>query len=259
MDWNGIPFTDVFKRDAHIHLQEYSRQQLDVAIKRAMTRGIERFDCCGTEPSDWNRVSNLATLYPDKVFPYFGIHPWFAEESAIDVESDLAFLEAMLEKFPYAGVGEIGLDAKVENVDYQCYIFTQQLELAKRLGRPVAIHSTGMVGELYEQLKSYGGCFPELLIHSPSMSYEMAEKFLKLGAVFSFNLFILNEDYIRMRELAARVPPEAIRFETDSPRRIFANLGIKELDGLIGPEQLPEVHKEVLAIRRRYAARGVLS
>lgn len=259
MDWNGIPSTDVFKRDAHIHLQEYSHQQLDLAIQRAMGYGIQRFDCCGTEPADWKRVSNLAEQYPDKVFPYFGIHPWFADESSLDIESDFAFLESMLEKFSYAGVGEIGLDAKVENPDYQCYILSQQLEIATKWKRPVAIHCSGMVGELYEQLKPYAGCLPELLIHSPSMSYEMAEKFLKLGAVFSFNHFVLNEDYVRMREIAARVPPEAIRFETDSPRRIFSNLGIQELNGLIGPELLPEVHKEVLAIRRRYAARGVLS
>lgn len=259
MDWKGIPFTEVFKRDAHIHLQEYSHLQLDLAISRAIACDIVRFDCCGTEPGDWNRVSNLAKQYPDNVFPYFGVHPWYAEESAIDIESDFSFLRSMLEKIPYAGVGEIGLDVKVENTDYQGFILDQQLELAKELCRPVAIHSVGLIGELYEHLKPYAGCFPELLIHSPSMSYEMAEKFLKLGAVFSFNLFVLNEDFVRMREIAARVPPEAIRFETDSPRRILSGYEVAELNGLIGPECIPEVHKEVLAIRRRYASRGVLS
>lgn len=259
MEWNGVDSTDVFKRDAHIHLQEYSRQQLDVAIQRAKACGIVRFDCCGTEPSDWNRVSGLATLYPDVVFPSFGIHPWFADEKARDFVLDFDFLSAMLEKIPFAGIGEIGLDANVDNLDYQGYILDQQLELAKKLQRPVALHSVGAVGELYEHLKPYAGCVPEMLIHSPSMSYEMAEKFLKLGAVFSFNIFVLNEDYVRMRELAARLPPETIRFETDSPRRIFSGYGVGELNGLIGPELLPEVHKEVLAIRRRYAARGVLS
>lgn len=259
MDWNGVASTDVFKRDAHIHLQEYSHQQLDLAIKRAMARGIERFDCCGTMPSDWNRVSNLAMQYKDMVFPYFGIHPWYISEHDVDVEDVFEFLVSMLQKIPFAGVGEIGLDYKAGNFDYQKFIFSQQLELAKEYGRPVAVHTVGMVNELYEHLVQYKGCFPELLIHSPSMSYEMAEKFLKLGAIFSFNIFVLNEEYVRMRELAARIPPESLRFETDSPRRIFSGYEVPELNGLIGPELLPEVHKEVLAIRRRYAARGVLS
>lgn len=259
MDWNGIASTDVFKRDAHIHLQEYSHQQLDVAIKRAMTRGIERFDCCGTMPSDWNRVSNLAAQYRNIVFPYFGVHPWFISENDIDEEEVFSFLATMLEKIPYAGVGEMGLDYKAGNFDYQKSIFSQQLEIAKKYERPIAVHSVGMVNELYEQLKPYEGCFPELLIHSPSMSYEMAEKFLKLGAIFSFNIFVFNEDYVRMRELAARIPPEALRFETDSPRRIFSGYEVPELNGLIGPELLPIVHKEILAIRRRYASRGVIS
>ncbi len=258
MDWEGIASTDVFKRDAHIHLQEYSHQQLDLAVKRAMSRGIERFDCCGTMPSDWNRVSNLAAQYKDIVFPYFGIHPWYVSEHEIDVENVFEFLESLLEKIPYAGVGEIGLDYKAANFDYQNYILTQQLEIAKKYSRPIAVHSLGLVNELYERLKPYQGCFPELLIHSPSMSYEMAEKFLKLGAVFSFSVFVLKEEFVRMRELVARIPPEALRFETDSPRRIFSGFEVPELNGLIGPEILPQVHKEVLAIRRRYAARGVV-
>lgn len=258
MDWNGIASTDVFKRDAHVHLQEYSHQQLDLAIKRAMTRGIERFDCCGTMPSDWNRVSNLAAQYKDMVFPYFGIHPWYVSEHDIEEEEVFDFLVSMLEKIPYAGVGEIGLDYKAGNFDYQTFIFSQQLEIAKKYSRPIAVHSLGMVNELYEQLKPYQGCFPELLIHSPSMSVEMAEKFLKLGAVFSFSVFVMKEEYVRMRELAARIPSEALRFETDSPRRIFTGFEVPELNGLIGPEVLPQVHKEVLAIRRRFASRGVV-
>lgn len=259
MEWEGIPASDVFRRDAHIHLQEYSRHQLEHAIQRANAVGIVRFDCCGTEPGDWNRVSSLASYFPNQVFPNFGIHPWVAEKRSNDLETSFAFLCQMLEKIPFAGVGEIGLDIKAENCDYQNYVFTQQLELAKKYKRPVAVHCVGMVNELYEALRPFAGCFPELLLHSPSMSYEMAEKFLKLGAVFSFNVFVLNEDYVRMRELAARLPPESILFETDSPRRIVSGYGVPELNGLIGPELLPAVHKEVLAIRRRYASRGTLS
>ena len=248
--------------DTHCHIDDPQYAEgLDAFLAEQRKDGVQAILVPGVDSTSVKDVLEVCDRYPEYLFPALGLHPENVKE---DWEEQLRVLkeavdQRMSSSNPLIAIGEIGLDANVDNLDYQGYILDQQLELAKKLQRPVALHSVGAVGELYEHLKPYAGCVPEMLIHSPSMSYEMAEKFLKLGAVFSFNIFVLNEDYVRMRELAARLPPEAIRFETDSPRRIFSGYGVGELNGLIGPELLPEVHKEVLAIRRRYAARGVLS
>jgi Tat protein secretion system quality control protein TatD with DNase activity len=64
------------------------------------------------EPSDWEKVSDLATQNPQFIISAFGIHPWKAQEhSNWDQEPELVQkLENLLCKHPNAVIGEIGLD-----------------------------------------------------------------------------------------------------------------------------------------------------
>jgi len=57
-------------------------------------------------------------------------------------------LEALLAQFPQAGVGEIGLNRRIENadVDWQQRFFTEQLALATQLNRAASVHSPARLG-----------------------------------------------------------------------------------------------------------------
>ena len=92
----------------------------------------------GTSEQDWAAVAELAHL-STRVRPSFGLHPWQVKARSPTWRKQLTHL---LETFPDAAVGEIGLDRWMQDPDLEAQqeCFLWQLELATRLDRPVTIH-----------------------------------------------------------------------------------------------------------------------
>lgn len=63
-------------------------------------QGISRLVVNGTSPLDWSRVSDLAKIYPEKVVPCFGLHPWKVNDVAGNWDE---ILEGFLETDPSSG------------------------------------------------------------------------------------------------------------------------------------------------------------
>ncbi|MBP7828308.1 MAG: RluA family pseudouridine synthase [Kiritimatiellae bacterium] len=202
--------------DAHCHLQdERLAPDLDGVLARARAAGIERMICCGSTESDWPRVAELAGRHADLV-PAFGLHPWYLRErSAQWIEN----LERLLIEHPGAGVGEIGLDHAIpdRNDAEQEEVFLAQLQLARRLGRPVWIHSRRAWGRLPDLLREFGRHEPGLVLHSYSGPAELMGQLAELNAYFSFSGTITRSNNRRGREAAARAPAERLLIETDAP------------------------------------------
>ncbi|HOW96557.1 MAG TPA: TatD family hydrolase [Kiritimatiellia bacterium] len=202
--------------DAHCHLQDDRlAPDLDGVLARARAAGVERMVCCGSAESDWNRVVELAGRHPD-IIPAFGLHPWYLRERSAEW---LPRLERLLIEHPRAGVGEIGLDHALpdRNDAEQEEVFLAQLHLARRLGRPVWIHSRRAWGRMPELLRQFGRHEPGLVLHSYSGPAELMEKLAALNAYFSFSGTITRSNNRRGREAAARAPADRLLIETDAP------------------------------------------
>lgn len=126
-----------------------------------------------THPRDFFRVESLSHQHPRQIVPCFGVHPWFLHEAG--EQSDwMEDIQRYLEENPKAIVGEIGLDgfhfdaetkALTSPMEQQVEAFTQQLQLATDLNRPVSIHSVKSFGPLLSIL-SKQALPPKLYFHA---------------------------------------------------------------------------------------------
>jgi len=198
--------------DAHAHLQNYpGRTELDDAFARASASGVRLTLCNGTRPEDWESVLLVASGR-EGVLPFLGLHPWFAEKAGAGW---LELLERSLLRLP-SGIGEIGLD-KVSDQDFvrQEEVFRAQLGLARKLGRPAAIHCVKAWGRLTEILKEEKP--PAFMLHAYGGPPEMTEELACLGAYFSFGGGLTDPGRKKLRSSLLCAPPERLLFETEAP------------------------------------------
>lgn len=205
--------------DAHIHLHDCF-SAADEAAGMALLRGIgvKTLVVNATSPLDWNRVARLADRYPG-VIPFFGVHPWKVGEVEAGWEDALIRL---LERYPAAGVGEIGLDKWITGHDLprQREVFGRQLEIAAALSRPVTVHCLQAWGSLRECMResAFGGAF---LLHSYGGPREMIPDWVEEGAYFSLSGYFFRESKREKRQVFASIPGDRILLETDAPDMSF--------------------------------------
>ncbi len=202
--------------DAHNHFQDdrLNGQRESIAAMLP-TIGLQRAVVAGSGVDDWEQVAALAEEHA-WVLPSFGVHPWYVKEQPQDWLSTLA---SYLQRFPNAGVGEIGLDRWIENadVDLQVRMMRAQLDLAARDDRPATIHCLRAFGLLDEVLRTNERPVRGFLLHSYGGPVEMVEGFAKLGAYFSVSPYFLHERKARQWETFRRVPLDRLLVETDAP------------------------------------------
>ena len=209
--------------DCHNHIQDKRLfPQLDAVMDRARTAGVVKMGVKGCCEADWPRVAEIAESYAG-VFPSFGLHPWFIADRSGDW---LIELENWLSKYPQAGVGEIGIDHKVEayNAPEQESVFTAQLELAQRLDRPVTIHCRNAWGRLIELLDEVGELPRGMLIHCFGGSAEVAMELVRRGAYISFSGSITRPNNRKAGPAICAVPADRILIETDAPDLMPSNI-----------------------------------
>ena len=202
--------------DCHNHIQDKRLEPtFDEVIVRGRGVGVVKMGVKGCCEDDWPRVAELGEKY-DGIYPSFGLHPWMIADRSPEW---LQRLEAMLLKYPSAGVGEIGIDHKVTEYDPsdQESVFLAQLELASRLARPVTIHCRNAWGRLIELLDGFGVLPRGILIHCFGGSAEVALELVRRGAYISFSGSITRPNNRKAGPAIRAVPDDHILIETDAP------------------------------------------
>ena len=199
--------------DMHIHLQDYKANCATDIIENARAAGVGRMVCAATAESDWPAVAALAEKYPHTVVPAFGVHPWYAGETAAGWEHRL---HKRLLSAPEALVGESGLDGLRGDQAAQKTVFSVQAALAKELRRPLVIHAVKAVAALSAFLPQ----MPErFMIHSFNGRTEHLRPILNAGGYVSFSASILkNRD-------RGNCQPGAGRPAADRNRRPLSGAG----------------------------------
>lgn len=234
--------------DAHLHLQDIqSKGTLAEILSRAWDFDVRQFWCNAVRTDDWSFAEKLAS-FDDRVIPFWGVHPWYADSIEPGWEKKL---EIVL-KNRSAGVGEIGLD-KVRagnGIGRQIEIFRQQMGIAARLSRPVTIHCVQAWGDLLKILRETPLGKIRFMIHSYHGSAETLREVLKLGAYISFSWKWLRDETPEMMELVRQVPLDRLLLETDFPYTEPGKIG-----GTITADQYFECIRNVYEIAS--GARGV--
>ncbi len=200
--------------DSHSH---YDNPQFDedrdevLSSLRSKGVGLILLAGCALERSC--AISELTKKY-DFVFGSAGVHPIDCIEQT---EPYLDRLEALFkENKKLVAVGEIGLDYHYDNSppELQKKFFIEQLELAKKLDKPVIIHSREATADMLDILKEYK---PKGVVHCFSGSVETAKQILDLGLYIGFTGVVTFKNAAKAKKSAAYVPLDRLLIETDCP------------------------------------------
>ncbi|HQR61029.1 MAG TPA: TatD family hydrolase, partial [Methylophilaceae bacterium] len=230
--------------DTHCHLDaaEFDADR-DEVVQAAWDAGVTAIVVPAVERGNFFVVEALCNATP-RCLPAYGIHPMYVDGAA---QTDLAVLGALLAKGQCVAVGEIGLDFFVEGYDreLQEWFFVEQLKLAHQYDLPVLLHirrAQDAILKHLRRIKVRGG-----IAHAFNGSRQQADEFIKLGFKLGFGGAMTWPRALRIRELAAMLPLEAIVLETDAPDMPPEWLGS---GGRNNPQQLPHIAQTLAELRR---------
>lgn len=197
--------------DTHCHIFGEYYEDIDEVVRRAKDAGIGMLIVNGIDRRSNEEVLQLVSKY-DIVYGALGIQPEACEAAT---EEDFKFIEEHINDDKILAVGEIGLDYHYDiDRERQREVFKRQLELAKRCGKPVIVHSRDCIQGTYDILKVSA---VKGIMHCYSGSVEMAREFCKIGFYLGIGGIVTFKNAVKMVEVIKDTPMEYIVLETDSP------------------------------------------
>jgi TatD DNase family protein len=216
MSYNGVSIDKgdnmLFDTHTHLNAEDFS-EILDDVIVRANETGVSHMMVIGFDQETNKKAIEIATKYPH-IYASVGFHPTIAHEIT---ESDFTLLEEQL-KSPYVvAIGECGLDLHwhKDTLDDQIEIFQRQIELSKKLNKPLVIHMRDVTEEMYHTLKPYQPL--KGIMHAFPSSPEMAQRFIELGLHISLGGPVTFKNAKTPKEVAKKVDFNKLLIETDCP------------------------------------------
>ena len=194
--------------DTHAHLNEI--EDIDRAILRAEEVGIKGIVAVGMDMLSNQRTLDLASKFPEMVYPAIGYHPWSINLET--KEQNLKFIERNLSTC--IALGEVGIDYKTKvKKSLQWEIFSSLLSIALRYKRPVIVHSRFSHKRSHEMVLNAG--IEKAVFHWYSSPLEILAKIIDQGYYVSATPALA---YSPPHQAAMRAAPlERILVETDSP------------------------------------------
>lgn len=157
----------------------------------------------------------LAARYP-WMYGSVGVHPSETQELT---EESIAWLEEQCQREKAVAVGEIGLDYHYDQPDRQVQLkwFERQLLLARRVNKPVIIHTRDAAQDTLDMMKSDAARGLTGIIHCFPFGAELAREYLDMGYYLGIGGVLTFKNGRKMKEAAAYAPLDRIVLETDSP------------------------------------------
>ena len=200
--------------DSHAHLYWKSFDaDRPAVLARARAAGVERMIVVGTDVATSRAAFELCAAEPE-LYPTAGIHPHDASGAG---PAERATIEELCARPECVAVGETGLDwfkqfsPRAEQLDG----FLWQLDLARRLGKPVVIHCRDAHEDTVRCLAQVPGV--RGVMHCYTMGPEELPPYLEHGLCISFSGVVTYPRNEANRAAAALVPLERLLVETDCP------------------------------------------
>lgn len=203
--------------DTHAHLfYPNFKDDLDEVIQRAKEAGVDYILVPATDLASAAQVVDLTEKY-DMVYGAVGVHPHDSREWTKDL---IPLLEDLIKNNPkIVAVGEIGLDYYYDfsPKDKQIEAFRDQIDLALKLNYPVIVHNRESDADVLNIIKEYTPRGLKAQLHCFNSTEEYVYEYVKLGHYISFTGNITFKKFDTIRSVAAKVTPEKLLLETDSP------------------------------------------
>lgn len=197
---------------AHLYWKSFDADR-EAVLERARAAGVERMLIVGTDLASSRAAFELAAGELG-LFPTAGIHPHDAHGADA---AQRAAIEALCRRPECVGVGETGLDYFKEHSPRAAQIesFYWQLDLARRLDKPVVVHCRDAWQDTARILAEFSGV--RGVMHCYTYGPAELEAFLAVGFCISFSGVVTYPRNDENRAAAALVPEDRLLVETDSP------------------------------------------
>ena len=209
--------------DSHCHLTfpELASQWPDIsdAMKTAQ---VTRALCICTTLEEFPTVHEFAVSQPH-IWATVGVHP---DNEGVQ-EPDLERLLQWGSLPKVMAIGETGLDyyrlgsRSISDMEWQRKRFRVHIEAARKLNKPLVIHTRSASDDTLAILKEAGECGDQSsaggVFHCFTEDVDVARQALDLGFYISFSGIITFKSAQSIRDVAAMVPLDRLLIETDSP------------------------------------------
>jgi len=202
--------------DSHCHLDllDLNRHQgsLDAALDAARARGVGHFLCISVELERFDDIRAIAERHDD-VSITVGVHPCHTGSKRPTVDGLLA-----LAAHPKViGIGETGLDYfhDASTKDLQHEMFAAHIEVSKRTGKPLIIHTRASREDVLAQMRGQGA--ERAVMHCFTEDWGTAQAALDLGYYISISGIVTFPKALELKDVAKRVPLDRLLIETDAP------------------------------------------
>ena len=211
------PFRYLSRNEAGYSLEEGEREQL---FRQLAASGIS----CSIEPGvslqSCREILRLCLEQPGRIYPAMGVHP---TRAIFEKWSDRKKLAEYAKAPGVVAIGETGLDYHYKREDQhrgkQYIWFLYQLELARKLKKPVILHVRDAHAEALRLLRHHPARKLGGVIHCFYGTKELSEQYLKLGYHIGIGGSVLQQEERAkaLWEAVAHMPLERILVETDAP------------------------------------------
>lgn len=200
----------------HIYVEDFDADRDDL-IASSRESGVAALLLPNIDRTSVDRLHTLCDRYPDYCFPMMGLHP---TSVGSDYVSDLRYLESLLSKRRYSGIGEIGIDLYWDKtfLKEQLSAFEEQLQWSIACSLPVSIHTRSAFPEVFDVIHKVGPDKLTGVFHSFAGTVEDAKEILsfknfKLGinGIITYK----NSDLPQVLKQTATIRDLVI--ETDAP------------------------------------------
>ena len=202
--------------DTHAH---YDDEQFDIdrdSLLASMAEaGIGNIVNVGANMESSASSLELAHKY-DFIYAAVGVHP---SDSAELSEENIRKLEEMSADSRCVAIGEIGLDYYWPEPDHelQKMWFRRQLQLARKVNKPVIIHSRDAAKDTLDIMKEEDAGSTGGVVHCFSYSREVARQCLDMGFYIGIGGVLTFKNGKKLKEALQEVPMDRILLETDCP------------------------------------------
>ena len=199
--------------DSHTHLDSCKPPNAEL-VAAAVQAGVTRMLTVGTDGASCRSALAAAEQFP-QVYAAVGRHP--NSSTGFD-DAELAELEALAAHERCLAIGETGLDYYRDNApaDDQRRAFIAQIELARRVGKPLIIHTRAADDDTLAVLSEHADGI-QVILHCFSMAARVEECLAHPDWWFSFAGNSTYPSAGDLREAALRIPADRLLVETDAP------------------------------------------
>ena len=202
--------------DSHCHLDfPELAGDLNGVLARMHAQQVTHALCIAVTLDDFPRVHALAQAHAN-LYASVGVHPDYPDAPEPDVDT----LAALAASPKVVAIGETGLDYYRLQGDlaWQRERFRVHVRAARRVAKPVVIHMRGAAADdTLRILREEGAQAVGGVMHCFTDTWETARAALDLGLMISFSGIVTFRNAQALRDVARRVPDEALLIETDSP------------------------------------------